>query len=209
MKKIFIGIPSIRRFEPFWESYKKFVVNAREFYEIESMVVTDKSLGIAQNIIADCFLDGNCEYLLFLDDDHWGHTVQMLDCLIDANSHVATMKTYSRHFPYACTLIQKTKGGLIPIEHADGYREVDLTGFPMTLIRRDTFALLDRPYFREVEFCGRTWNTDEDFFERLNTKGIKPIGCFQYCLNHDIITPENVVKLRLQKTRELVMGRSI
>lgn len=204
MKRILIGIPTVRRFEPFWESLKKFLINAREFYEIDIEVVVNESLGIAQNKVVDKFLDFKSyyDYLLFLDDDHWGHTVQMLDCLVNANTQVATIKTFSRHFPYACPLIKYIGKQLVPIEDGEGYIKVDLTGFPMTLIRRDTFIFLDKPYFREEEFGGRTWNTDENFFVRLNERGIKPIGCYQHCLNHDIVTPDNVMQLRIDGCKE-------
>ncbi len=209
MRKILIGIPTIQDFEPFWLSLSDFLVNAKEFYEINTCIISNKRLGEAQNTIVDRFLKSDYEYLLFLDDDHWGHTVKMLDCLIKANTFVTTMKTFSRHYPYACTLIKQSENGLIPIEHSEGYLEVDLTGFPMTLIRRDTFNHLDKPYFREESFNGRDWHTDVNFFNRLNDKAIKPIGCYQHCLNHVGITEENVNRLRLAKSREAQFERSL
>ena len=59
MKKILIGIPTIQNFEPFWYSVNEFIVNAKEFYEIDTCIVSDKRLGEAQNIITDRFLKGN------------------------------------------------------------------------------------------------------------------------------------------------------
>ena len=153
--------------------------------------------------MAKAFLDNGYDYLLLLDDDHWGHTKEMLDVLVGANTYVATMKTYSRHYPYQCTILLKgEKNVVMPIEHSEGYRECDLTGFPMTLIRKDTFYFLEEPYFRPVEAEGRDWNTDIDFFERLGNVNIKPIGCFQYCLNHDKITQENVWDYRHKERLE-------
>jgi hypothetical protein len=84
----------------------------------------------------------------------------------------------------------------MPIETGDGYVECDLTGFPMTLISRETFNFLEEPYFRPYDAIGRTWNSDVDFFIRLAEKGIKPIGCFQHILNHDKVTADNVLELR-------------
>lgn len=198
MKRILIGVPTIRKFEPFWESLSTFVSNSEEFYKIYLKIVEGKRLGTAQNEIAEYFIEGGYDYLLFLDDDHWGHTVQMLDCLIKADTDVAVIKSYARHYPYISTLLRyaKEKGISIPVENGDGYEKVDIAGFPMTLISRRVFKLLEQPYFREEEFLGRDWNTDVNFCERLSKVGIRPVGCFQHCLNHDIVTKENVQELR-------------
>lgn len=198
MDKIFIGIPTTRDFKPFWKSVDTLIVNAREFYEIKAEIVSNLSLGDAQNKLVDWFLETDNDYLLFLDDDQWGHTIQMLHCLVNAMTDVATIKTYGRNYPYTSMLLKYSKDRSLscPIEYAEGYSEVDICGFPMTLIKRRVFDLLDKPYFREVEFGGRTWNTDVDFCERLEKVGIKPVGCFQHCLNHDIVTSENVYRLR-------------
>jgi len=161
------------------------------------MVIRDKFLPDAQNLITKDFLQTGYDYLLLLDDDQWGHTIEMLDTLVDANTYVATMKTYSRHYPYACALANRLENNfLLPIENGVGYQECDLTGFPMTLIKKNTFDLLEQPYFRKYIDGGRDWNSDIDFFNRLAAIGIKPIGCFQHCLNHDNITQENVKEYR-------------
>ena len=204
MKKILVGIPTIRDFAPFWKSLGDFYANAVEFYNMDMMVVSGKRLGMAQNNIADLFMQGKWDYLLFLDDDQWGHTIQMLDCLVNADSMVAVIKTYSRHYPHLCTLLNYTneKGMVASIENGEGYMPCDVAGFPMTLIKREVFNLLDKPYFREIDSCGRDWNTDVDFCERLAKLGIKPTGCFQYCLNHDIVTQDNVKELRYKGCRD-------
>jgi hypothetical protein len=163
------------------------------------MVVKDTYLPDAQNAIAKDFIQTGYDYLLLLDDDQWGHRPEMLETLINANTAVATIKTYSRHYPYMCALLKKEGNVVIPIENGEGYVECDLTGFPMTLIRRDVFDKLDEPYFRPLEAEGRTWNSDVDFFERLSKVGIKPIGCFQHTLNHDKITQENVWQYRAEE----------
>lgn len=196
MKSIYIGICKTRDDERFKESFDKFFNNISDKYSVCLNVQRDKFLPDAQNSIAKTFIDNNYDYLLLLDDDQWGHTIEMLECLINANTYVATMKTYSRHYPYSCALLKKEGNVVLPIENGEGYQECDLTGFPMTLIRRDTFDLLEQPYFRAVEAEGRDWNTDIEFFEHLNKIGIKPIGCFQHCLNHDKITQNNVLKYR-------------
>lgn len=197
MKRIFVGVCSYRHDDKFWDSFFKFMNECSNHYDITSMIIKDVFLPDAQNSIAEAAINSRHDYILFLDDDHWGHTKEMLDCLINANTNVATISTYSRHYPYSSVILDKRdKNLVIPVEHAKGYRECDLTGFPMTLIRCDLFRKLDKPYFRPVEAEGRNWNTDIDFFERLNDLGVKPIGCFQHRLPHDKITKENVVYYR-------------
>ena len=197
MKRVLVGVCSSRNDKRFWDSFFCFMNSCNRDYDIAAMIIKDTFLPDAQNEITKCFLNANYDYLLFLDDDHWGHTKEMLDCLIDANTFVATMKTYSRHYPYnVAAWNQLDNGFTLPLETGSGYLPCDLTGFPMTLIRRDVFDLLDEPYFRPYEDGGRTWNSDVDFFKRLKHFKIKPIACFQYCLNHDKITAENVHEYR-------------
>ena len=196
MKSIYIGVCKTRDDERFAESFQNLTDSICRKYSTCQMVVKDKFLPDAQNEIAKDFLQTGYDYLLLLDDDQWGHTPEMVDCLIEADTHVATIKTYSRGYPYACCLLKRVGNNVaIPME-GEGYLECDLTGFPMTLIRKDTFEHLDKPYFRPCEGFGRTWNSDVDFFQRLGEKGIKPIGCFQHILNHDKVTAENVKELR-------------
>ena len=202
MKRILVGICSNRHDDRFWDSFFKFIKECPR-YDISASIIKDTFLPDAQNELAKQCIMAKYDYLLLLDDDHWGHTPEMLDCLVKADTHVATIKTYSRHYPYCCVLLKKGDWNtVLPIEDGKGYVKCDLTGFPMTLIRRDTFDILKEPYFRAVEAEGRNWNTDIDFFERLSEVGVKPVGCFQHCLNHDKITQENVFKYRYQERKE-------
>lgn len=197
MKSIYIGVCKTRNDKRFEESFRNFTDSICKEYSVCTMKVLDKFLPDAQNQITKSFLASGYEYLLLLDDDQWGHTKEMLDTLINANTNVATIKTYQRQFPYACAIFKKLENNVVvPIENGYGYVECDLTGFPMTLICRDTFQNLEEPYFRPYEVNGRDWNSDVDFFNRLSEKGIKPIACFQHTLNHDKVTEENVKQLR-------------
>lgn len=193
MISIYIGVCKTRDDEKFQESFRKFTSSICDKYSICQMVVRDKFLADAQNIIARDFLQTGYDYLLLLDDDHWGHTPEMLDCLIKANTYVSTIHTYSRHYPYPSAVIKKTEDNLYwPVEWSEGYCECDMTGFPMTLIHRDLFNLLEEPYFRAEAETDRVWTTDIDFFKRVRESGIKPIACFQHTLPHDKLTKENV-----------------
>ena len=200
MKSIYIGVCKTRDDIRFKESFRNFTDSICRRYSVCQMIVKDTFLPDAQNIITKDFLASNYDYLLLMDDDQWGHSAAMVDTLINANTYVATIKTYSRHYPYSCAILKRIPNNLVlPIEKGEGYVECDLTGFPMTLISRETFEFLEEPYFRPHESGGRDWNSDVDFFMRLNEKGIKPIGCFQHTLNHDKVTSENVMKLRYEE----------
>lgn len=201
--KILVGIPSLREDERFIDSICKFKKEVK--HDLEFFYVKDKLLVDAQNIIAEKFVSGDYDYLLFLDDDQWGHVPEMLDCLIDANADMATMKTYSRHYPYSCSLMKIIYGKVLRyagLEEGIGYEECDLTGFPMTLLSRKLFNKIGRPFFREKTDGIRSWATDEEFCIRLSLLGIKPVGCFQYCLNHGDVTKENVFQKRINEMRE-------
>lgn len=202
MKSIYIGVCKTRDDARFKESLRNLTDSICNKYSICLGTRHNEFLPDAQNSITRDFLQMDYDYLLLLDDDQWGHTPEMLECLINANTFVATIKTYVREYPYSCALFRKiTNNMVIPIESGEGYVECDLTGFPMTLIRKDTFDFLEPPYFRPYDAIGRKWNSDVDFFQRLSEKGIKPIGCFQHILNHDKVTAENVLQLRYDDRR--------
>lgn len=204
MIKIYIGICKTRDDERFWKSFHELKSQLSDKYSIIMSIVKDTYLPDAQNWLAKQMLDAGSDYLLLLDDDQWGHTIDMVDTLVEADAYVATIKTYCRKYPYMCAAWNKVgkSKALVPIEYGFGYIECDLTGFPMTLIHKDTFKILEQPYFRPLEAEGRTWNSDVDFFERLAEKKIKPIVCFQHTLNHDKVTQENVYKLREAERNE-------
>ncbi len=203
MKSIYIGVCKTRDDQRFKESFRNFTDSICREYSICQRIVLNTFLPDAQNQIAASFIESDYDYLLLLDDDHWGHTKEMLDTLVDANTYVSTMKTYCRKYPYMVAAWERVgHGAMLPIEVGKGYIECDLTGFPMTLISRETFNLLDKPYFRPLEAEKRTWNSDVDFFERLALKGVRPVVCFQHTLNHDKITANNVHDYRI-KEREI------
>ncbi len=200
MKSIYIGVCKTRDDARFSESFRNFTDSICNHYSVCQMIIKNEFLPDAQNKIARSFLQSDYDYLLLLDDDHWGHTKEMLDTLINANTYVATIKTYIRHYPYVTAAWNKVGNGfLLPLENGEGYQECDLTGFPMTLISRATFDFLEEPYFRPLTAEGRDWNSDVDFFERLALKGVKPVACFQHTLNHDKITQENVLEHRFNE----------
>lgn len=204
MKSIYIGVCKTREDERFKKSFRDLTDALCSHYSICINVQRDRFLPDAQNSLARACIDNMYDYLILLDDDQWGHTKEMVDCLVGANALVATMKTYSRHYPYSCALMagMNDNGLYVGIENGNGYQEVDMCGFPMTLIKRQLFEMLDYPYFTAVEALGRNWHTDLPFYQRLSKMGIKPVGCFQHCLNHDKVTQENVMQLRHAEIRD-------
>lgn len=201
-KSVLIGVCLTRKDRRFLESFRKFSDALTQDYCVATVKVRDKFLPDAQNEIVENFLHWNYDYLLLLDDDHWGHTKEMFDCLVNANALMATVKTYSRHYPYSCALMKDVNGSYCGIENGEGYQNCDLTGFPMTLLRKEIFTKLSKPYFIGRIDGLRAWATDENFCQRLAKEGIKPVGCFQYCLPHDSITAENVNQRRYKERLE-------
>lgn len=207
-KKILVGVPSCREDNRFLDSLNNLLKQMHDNYEVTLLIEKWKGLAEAQNNITDYFLSKDFDYLLFLDDDHWGHTIEMVDTLIEANTYMATMKTYVRHYPYPIALFnineaRDYRSKYSGVENGFGYKEVDMTGFPMTLIKRDLFSKLSRPYFVGRDYGGRDWNTDIDFCEKIRSLGIKPVGCYQYCLPHGDITEDNVLEMRIRNMKTM------
>lgn len=198
--QIFVAIPSTRHDQWFMDSLKYWSSVSK--YDLKWHFILNRDLAEAQNQFAHDFLKSKCKYLLFLDDDHSDHSDDMLDCLIEADAYMATIKSYSRHYPYSCALMRRIPGSYAGIENGKGYRLVDLCGFPMTLIRRDLFERLEPPYFRTKGTDMRSWATDREFCERLDSLGIKPVGCFQHCLTHQGINDMNVQELRYKNKQD-------
>ena len=154
MAKILIGIPLYKAHPFFLESLPKFYAKIALSHSIDLKIVSNTSLVTAQNIIAETFLKSDKEYLLFLEDDHWGHTPEMLEDLLKANTEIVAINYYSRYFPFMhCCMIdsgykEEDKQYTQYPEDTTGHKECKLIPFGMTLIRRDTFNYLDRPYFR-------------------------------------------------------------
>ena len=130
--RVFIGIPSVRRYEPFWKSMDEFILILKRMCDVEVCVIKGMKVAEARNTIVDMFLKSTCDYLLFCDDDHVGHTLQMfnacLDPILTNNACMCGIKCHSKTFPYASNLlmysnvdegklgIKKGSGKYIPID---------------------------------------------------------------------------------------------
>ena len=203
--KILVGYPTLNPDGRFLKSLSKFIKQARKKYNIEVLPIVGKQLVDAQNSIARYFIyNTNCDYLLILESDHYGHKVEMLDALVNKDVEVASINYYSRHFPYySCLMRELPDRGqdarFAGLGYSQGFELCDLSGFAMMLIKRSVFKKLDKPYFRLNKFGGPgSYATDIEFCDRLKEYGIQIWGCFDYCLAHRDITPEN----RMEKLLE-------
>jgi len=219
MAKILIGVATYKPDPRFLESLSQFVKSVL-LHELEVYTVKQKPLVDAQNQIAEYFLKGTWQYLLMLEDDHWGHTPEMLESLLKPNAHMVAIKYYSRHYPYICCLL---KEGIRKPKYKDieqvysnypistkGYKPCTLVGFGMTLIKRDVFYRLEKTFFRINRKKPITqgdgtvkvsYATDRDFCNRLLKNGMNVLGCFDHCLWHNGIHEDNLITERCKKTQ--------
>ena len=204
MTKIFIGIPTIREYKPFKDSIKLLIPEIAKNYKVDVLEVKNAPIASARNIIADVFLERDCDYLLFLDDDHEGHTIEMFNDLIAPQEYVCAMKCYMKQFPYMSNILEYSNvdtsiygftddtGKYKSIDYYSGYRFCDVVGMGMTLIKRETFDKIEKPYFDGIK-------EDNYFCEKLGIAGIKPLGCFNHTLSHNGINEYNSEKLRSEE----------
>lgn len=219
MARILIGIPSSRHHQGFLNSMCSFLPEIRNIHDIGIIEIRDKKIDDARNFIVDIFMSKDYDYLLFLDDDHTGHTVDMVSALFkpleENKEYVCALKCYTRFFPYIPNLMDYSglenrlenlgldgkRGKYIMKENKNGYAYCNLVGFGMTLIRKEVFNILDKPYF----VCENNQHEDNYFCDRLQNHGIKPIGCFDYTLTHDGIDDSNATQfneLGINKIKE-------
>jgi len=206
MTGIFVGLPCTREYQPFRESLSIFLNKIKNDYNIEVFEIKYHMRDDARNIIVDEFLKSDKDYLLFLDDDHSGHTPEMLESLIKANTMVCSMKCYSRYYPYQITTITEDikyhdNHSLYVLNKNKGYGECRFLGFGMALISRELFSRIEKPYFK----CDKLGEREDNYFcEKLTLAGITPIGCFDYVLTHDGINDSNVLHRRQTGIRKFI-----
>lgn len=192
MKKILVGIATHEPIVEFRRDIFPFLEACSLKHKLSEHWVRGKSLIDAQTEITDIFLETDNEYLLFIEDDHWGFTLPMLDALLDSGKQMIGIPYYSRHAPYYLTAMRKRRvGEYIPEPHKSGTHAVDLIGFGFTLIHRSSFESIERPFFKTVLEGSKA--TDRWLCDRLIEKGISPYACFDYLLPHRDITKDNVL----------------
>jgi hypothetical protein len=196
--RIFIGIPSNREDVDFLASVNSLLSELRGHYDVTVVTIKWHDYPTALNKIIDLFLSTDCEHLLFLDDDHTGHTKAMVDTLYQADKDFIGMHTYCRKFPFFGLLIKEEDGVFSSEEHEKGIHEIHITGTSMLLMKRRVFELLSKPFFgkHSVE---ENIHCESNFCFRLRDIGVKMYGCWDFCLDHGGITKDNVVQMRRDK----------
>lgn len=199
MAKILVGIATVTPDQRFLESLPSFFREVSQSHDLHCCWIFNEPLEDAQNKLAQKTLDGNYDYLLTLEDDHYGFTAEMLEALLKADTHVIGLPYHSRHYPFQKVPMDykytDEEGARHYMEEkfTEGYHETDLVGFGFTLIRREVFEILEKPWFvvnaKEHLGCGPR-ATDMQFGYRLQQKGIKLMGCWDYTLPHRDITKE-------------------
>jgi hypothetical protein len=216
--RILIGIPKHHPTQEFLLSLSSFLSELQkqeQHYKVEVLEIENKTLVEAQNIIASHFLTNAFDFLLLVENDHSGYSVEMLKALLRANAEIVGMNYYSRHMPYYTCLMEQLPHTHINhrfghIDQKSGYRRVDLTGWGMTLIKKSLFKKLDEPYFRLNKDGGEgCYATDVDFCDRLKKANVDIIGCFDYILNHRDITATNRLDKMIEGFEDIKKSRQI
>lgn len=195
MAKILIAIPRTREYKPFLNSLPSFVSDIKKEHTVQTVEVWGKKRDEAREHLFDVFKKSDCDYLLFLDDDHSGHEKEMLDALIRADVEVCAIKCYSRWFPYQCTCYIKDKvsNQYFSVANDKGTLPCHFVGFGMTLVRRDLLDKVQGPYFQ----CDDRGEREDNYFcQKLIDAGIYPHACFDYVLPHNGIDDSNVMLLK-------------
>ena len=154
MTRILVGLAVHKPDRRFLESLSNFSHSVSGMVSLGFHWVWEKTLVDAQNEIADVLINGNYDYLLTIEDDHWGFTPDMLQACIAADSDICAISYRSRHFPFELIPMKYRKTDQNGVRRYDGaretsgYHEMDLCGFGFTLIKRHVFDRLEKPYFR-------------------------------------------------------------
>ena len=210
--RILVGIATVKPDRRFLQSLPIFadqVARNLPHVQLDYLWVWNKELVDAQNDFADKALELNYDYLLTIEDDHWNFTCQMLETCLNANTHVAGIPYRSRHFPFEVVPMRfaryengvKRFTGMNSEKLYQTYHEGDLIGFGFTLIKTEIFRIIDRPFFQlniDLYKGAGPRATDIAFCDKLASKGIKPIGCFQHRLNHRDITEEKYKEMLVE-----------
>lgn len=198
--KILVGTPMYSPTEEFLRDSKLFIEKAKQVYDLTVERIWGRSLVDTQNQMAQMLLNGDCTHLLFLEDDHEGHTLAMLHDLILMDTDVAAINYYSRWPAHPKTSMvlsgQPTPHEYIGVRAERGIHDVDLCGFGFTLIKRHVIEALDNPVFRlnGLDYpTQRNVATDRDFCTRTKQLGFKIKANLNHDLGHRGINRDNVL----------------
>jgi hypothetical protein len=181
----------------FFLSVYSLITSLQKDYRVSVIIEKDNDLANAENAIAEYFTQNNYDYLLMLDDDHSGHTKEMVDAMVKADADIVSMKYYCRHYPYTAALFNGRRENYVPIEEKSGVHNIEHCGFGMVMMNKTVFQKLEYPWFlRSSDGKGREWVTDQIFCERAIDVGLIMQGICDYTLTHAGINEENIDEVR-------------
>lgn len=206
--EILVGIPRANYDPGFQDSLSSLTASVPENYVLTVYEIYDRQRDEAREAIVEYFLTKTqAPYLLFLDDDHTGHTWSMVQSLLDKDAYFSSINCFARYFPY-----QFTVSALDPAYHDHygpdnlntkrGWSKCRFAGFGMALIRRDLFDHIEPPYFK----CDSRGEREDNYFcEKILNAGLDIWGCFDHNLPHAGITQQNVLEKRRTGFRDYVV----
>lgn len=194
MVRILVGTPTVTADHRFLPSLSSFLEDISKRYKITHRFIYNKPIYEAQNLLAEEAIVGDYDYLLMIEDDHWGFEGKHLDALLQSGKEMIGIPYYSRHFPYLLTAMKYASWNddNIPkyeeVKHLNGTHPVDLIGFGFTLFKTSLLKQINSPIFYPLNLKARA--TDQWFCMKIMQKGIQPFAIFDWILPHRDITKE-------------------
>ena len=197
--RLFIGVACHKPTAEFVSSLGLFLLKVREKYDVTYQEVWGEELVVAQNRIARSFISSHTDWLLMLEDDHSGHTVEMLDDLINSGHRLCGVKYHARWYPFIIPFLRYDDSiNILRYDETEEYISVDLIGFGMTAIHRSVFDMIDVPYFEVNDKPEGTYATDRKFCLKAQKAGIQPYMCNKYCLKHRDVDDGNFMEKMME-----------
>jgi len=152
-----------------------------------------------RNMIVEAVLNSKAQWLLFIDDDHLV-PVDGLERLMAHNKPFVTGVYLTKNEPFRTTQMGEVEG-----REGEGYASltaeqigskalvpIDATGMGFTLIRREVFEALPKPWYSvAIQPNGNVKGEDVYFCEKARKAGIELLA--DVSLNIPHLTPRGVV----------------
>ncbi len=175
MAKIFVAVPINRPIEfRVFESFLTMANNNRKHDFIFGL--TQNSLVYdARETLTDMFLKTDADAIMWIDSDMVFHP-DSIDLLYRHNVPYVCAKAFKRVEPYQpCfySTVRPLEDGQVylesPVEYGEGLLRIEGSGMACTLIRREVFEKLEKPYFFPKNGLGE----DLTFCVKLKEAGIE------------------------------------
>jgi len=143
----------------------------------------------ARNHCVQKFLEGNCDYLLWIDDDILP-PINTLERFLQADKDVIGAVAFAMKyengigFPYPVTLRYNEDKKYI-VYHGQGIEECDATGGACLMFKRKVYEAVERPYAFQYYRNGTLALTcDFDVFQKIQKAGFKLFIDFNLVCDH-------------------------